>query len=493
MGALKRGLRKTFDQGLGTVAAGAHIFQPGAIGGQTGIFSNLPRTSATGLTVTTDKALGYSPFWQGVRVIGEAMAGVPLFVYEQMDNGDKRKATDHPLYNTLHDQFNPRLTSFQARETMIAHLCTWGNSYWVIQRNGRGQMQLTPLAPERMQIWLDTPDGDPTYVYSSAFGNIHSLAADDVFHVPALAWNGLMGLAPIRYHMNAIGLGLATEEHGSRFFANGVTANFVLSTENGLSDTALKHLRDAAQENHTGLANAWDPWILEEGLKPFTLSMPNDSAQWLETRKHQIHEIARVLNLPPYKIGSVEAGAVAYSSVEQYAVDFVVGSLMPWAQRIEQAIGQQLLGPDWVGNGGRFFAQFQLAGLLRGDAAARAAFYHQGITDGWMLRSEPRELEDMPKVEGLDKPLIPLNLSAIETAESDRWTKWVDRGVPLNRAIAKFDMGAPVDGGDESRVLLRTGDVGLTDADQSADAPPAPGGAPAPTPAAPAAPEVPKP
>ena len=151
MGRFARAARKTFDQGLGTIAAGAHIFQPGSIGGQTGIFSNLPRQSATGVTVTTDRALGYSAFWQGVRVLGESIAQVPMQVME-IDGKNKRPATDHPLYPVLHGRPNPRLTSFQWRETLMGHECTWGNHYSVIRRNNAGSMQLWPLSPERMQI-----------------------------------------------------------------------------------------------------------------------------------------------------------------------------------------------------------------------------------------------------------------------------------------------------------------------------------------------------
>lgn len=403
MGLFARAASKAFDQGIGTIAVGAHIFSTGT------------SRSTTGLNITTDKALGYSPFWQGVRILAETFAQVPMIVYRQLPDGGKERALDHPAYRVLHDRVNPRLTSFQWRETGMGHLCTWGNWYSAVAKDGRGRLrELWPLPADRMTVRSED-NGDVFYDFLTQKGELKTLRRDEVFHVPALAWDGLVGMAPISYHRNAIGLGLATEEHGSRFFSNGANPSFVLSSPNKLSDTSIGHLRDQIKDEKTGLSNAWKPWILEEDLKPVILTMPNDDAQWLETRKHQVHETARVLNIHPYKLGSTEPGAVSYASVEQFAIDFVVTTMTPWYARTEQAAGMQLLGDDWVGAGGDYFVGFPVDGLLRGDQAARYLAYHQAITDGWMVPNEARVKEELNKLPGLDLPRIALNITTVNT------------------------------------------------------------------------------
>lgn len=402
MGMLARAAVKAFDQGVGTIAAGQHIYQSG--------FGR----SNSGIGVSTDKALGYSPFWAGVQVIAGTYAQVPLNVMRRIPGGGKEKAVDHWLYPVLHDQPNPRMTSFQWRETSMTHTLTWGTPYSVIARDGRGRVrELWPLSPDRMTVKADEA-GNIALSYLRLNGTSVPLDPRDVLRVPGLAWDGIVGLSPIKYHREAIGLGLATEEHGARFFGQGAQVEFVLTTPNKLSDKALGHLKEQLETEHSGLANSHRGWILEEDLKPSAISMPNDDAQWLETRKHQVHEIARVLNIHPYKLGVAEPGAISYKSVEQFATDFVTNTMLPWYVRGEQAFSQQLLGDDWTGNGGDYYVQFDVRGLTRGDMAERFAAYGLAIDKGFMTPNEPRELEDWNLLPGLDLPRIPLNMTTVQ-------------------------------------------------------------------------------
>jgi HK97 family phage portal protein len=234
-----------------------------------------------------------------------------------------------------------------------------------------------------------------------------------VLHVPGLSWDGIKGYSVIANARETIGLGLAAEEHGARFFGAGATTNFVLSSPNKLSDDAIKRLKGQVKAEKTGLQNAWEPWILEEGLEPKTLSMPNDDAQWLETRKHQVSDIARWFRLPPHKLADLERAT--FSNIEHQALEYVTDALLGWLTRLETAMGMQLLGPEWVGNGGDLYLRFNVNALLRGDFKTRMEGLAIARQWGAINADEWREIEDLNPIPdgGGQEYLVPLNMTTV--------------------------------------------------------------------------------
>ena len=443
MSIFARAATKLFDQGAGTLAAGAHVLQMG--GGR----------STSGISVTTDRAMRYSAFWDAVRILSEDVAKVPYGVFVRTSTTSTDDASverqgskpdpSHAVDRVIRYQANPELTAYHWREVTMAHALTWGNGYSLKVRDGLGRLRgLYLLATDRMDV--DRVDresqgttltlagelvpitfaaGDLRYRYTRTNGQMVDFSRAQILHIPGLSWDGVKGYSVIRLARETIGLGLAAEEHGSRFFGQGATTSFVLSTDNKLSEQAWEHLEDQIQDEHTGLSNAWKPWVLEEGLKPQTLSMPNDDAQWLETRTHQIRDIARWFRLSPHKLGDLERAT--FSNIEHLSLEHVGDALMGWFVRFESAMAMQLLGPDWLGAGGKHYLKFNVNALQRGDFETRMKGYATGRQWGFLSANDIRELEDMNPIPGGDEYLVPLNMTTVNPDGSITQTTMTSR------------------------------------------------------------------
>lgn len=368
-------------------------------------------TSGSGKSVNARTAIQVSTVYACVRVIAETIASLPLHVYEETDKGVV-KATDHPLYRILHDEPNSEMTSFVWRETMLTHLLLYGNSFSQIIRNGRGHvLGLYPLLPDRMEVDRDSA-GTLTYTYTTAEGATHRLRPEDVLHIPGLGFDGVMGYSPIALEKNAIGLGIAAEEYGSKFFAHGATPSGVLTHPNTVKDPA--RLRESWNKAYGGSANSGKVAILEEGMSYTRISLPNSEAQFLETRKFQVAEICRIYRVPPHLVADLEHAT--FSNIENQNISFAVHTIRPWLVRIEQAIARQLF-PEK--EKGRFYAQFNMDGLMRGDYKSRMEGYAIARQNGWMSTNDIRALENMnpvPAEEGGDAYLVNGNMISVKTA-----------------------------------------------------------------------------
>ena len=344
--------------------------------------------TTSGKAVNERTAMQTSAVYACVRILAESVAGLPLHVYERTANGSKSTKPSHPLYRLLHDEPNREMTSFVFRETLMSHLLLWGNAYAQIIRDGRGfPIALYPLLPDRMAVDRNE-SGELVYTYQSDKGHV-KLRRENVLHIPGLGFDGLIGYSPIAMAKNAVGLALATEDYGATFFANGANPGGVLEHPGVIKPEQADRLRESWQSQFGG-ANAHKVAVLEEGLKFHQMSIPPEQAQFLETRKFQINEIARIFRVPPHMVGDLEKSS--FSNIEQQSLEFVKYTLDPWVVRWEQSLQQALILPSEKAT---IFIKFNLDGLLRGDYQSRMQGYSTGIQNGFMSVNDVRGLEDM--------------------------------------------------------------------------------------------------
>ena len=355
-------------------------------------------SSSSGKVVTERSAMQMTAVYACVRILSEAIAGLPLHLYKYTTSGGKEKSLDHPLYRLLHDEPNPEMTSFVFRETLMTHLLLWGNAYAQIIRNGKGEViALYPLMPNRMRVDRDDK-GQLYYTYTRSYDEPIKdkstsviLRPYEVLHIPGLGFDGLVGYSPIAMAKNAIGLAIATEEYGAKFFANGAAPSGVLEHPSTLKNP--EKLREAWQSQFGGSSNSNRIAVLEEGLKYTPISISPEQAQFLETRKFQINEIARIFRVPPHMVGDLEKSS--FSNIEQQSLEFVKYTLDPWVVRWEQNLQRILLNEDEKKN---YFFKFNVDGLLRGDYASRMSGYATARQNGWMSANDIRELENLDRI-----------------------------------------------------------------------------------------------
>jgi HK97 family phage portal protein len=359
-------------------------------------YSFLFGRTTSGKPVNERTAMQTTAVYACVRILAEAVASLPLHVYEYQDDGGKKLVHDHPLYYLLHDEPNPEMTSFVFRETLMSHLLIWGNAYAQIIRDGAGRvLGLYPLLPDKMEVQRDDR-GNIYYVYSrnsdenpmfKEYGNI-KLKAEDVLHIPGLGFDGLIGYSPIAMAKNAVGMTLACEEYGASFFANGANPGGVLEHPGVLKDPSK--VRESWNSVYRGVNNAHKIAVLEEGMKYQQIGIPPEEAQFLETRKFQINEIARLYRIPPHMVGDLDKSS--FSNIEQQSLEFVKYTLDPWVIRWEQSLQRSLLLP---GEKGKYFIKLNVDGLLRGDYQSRMNGYAVGRQNGWFSANDIREMENM--------------------------------------------------------------------------------------------------
>lgn len=375
--------------------------------------------STSGKTVNEFTAMQTTAVYACVRILAETLAALPLQLYRFTPTG-KERVYDHPLYHILHDEPNPEMTSFIFRETLMSHLLIWGNAYAQIIRDGLGRVVcLYPLRPDKMQVARDA-GGTIFYLYTKTsdenpnvkpYGQV-PLKKEEVLHIPGLGFDGLVGYSPIAMARNAVGMTMACEEYGASFFANGASPSGVLEHPGVLKDPSK--VRDSWNAVYRGSNNAHKVAVLEEGMKYQQIGIPPEEAQFLETRKFQLDEIARLYRIPPHMIGDLDKSS--FNNIEQQSMEFVKYTLDPWVVRWEQAMQRSLLLPE---EKKRYFLRFNVNGLMRGDYESRMTGYSIGRQNGWLSANDIREMEDMnpvPAEEGGDLYLVNGNMTKLKDA-----------------------------------------------------------------------------
>ncbi|MCL2224591.1 MAG: phage portal protein [Defluviitaleaceae bacterium] len=374
--------------------------------------------ASSDVAVNERTALATAGGYACVRIISEAVAQLPLHLYKYEGNGALVE-TGHPLSDILHTVPNPEMTSFIWREVLMSHILLWGNGYCQLIRDGTGRIKhIYPLLPNKMDVWRND-DGEIYYTYyrdsdetrpHEKKGGI-TLRREDVLHIPGLSFDGLVGYSPIALAKNAIGMAIAAEDYGANFFANGANPGGVLEHPSTLNDpTKIRTTWEAIYRGKGAHRIA----VLEDGLTFRQVGIPPDQAQFLETRRFQLNEIARIFRVPPHLIGDLDKAT--YSNIEHQGIEFVMHTVEPWVIRLEQAMDMALLTPA---ERKKYMIKFNLDGLLRGDYKTRMEGYSIGRQGGWLSANDIRALERMtpiPKEEGGDKYMVNGNMVDLKNA-----------------------------------------------------------------------------
>lgn len=367
----------------------------------------------SGVSVNEDNAMSSSAVYAAQKVIFETVASLPLSMYKRLEVG-KERDTDHHLHSLLHDQPNEEMTAFTFRELMQHHLLTWGNAFAEKEIDGAGRtIALWPLNPAKTIVERNTRTKQLEYTTITPDGQSFKLPRERVFHIPGLG-DGLVGKSPIRLHREAIGLAKATEEFGARFFGSGATPGGIIEYPAALDDEAYERFKKDTRDAHSGLSKSHKLMILEQGLTYKQVGIPPEDAQFLETRKFQLNEIARIYRVPPHLIGDLEKAT--FSNIEHQGIEFVVHTIRPWLVRWEQAIKMQLIPSS---EKKKYFAEFLIDGLLRGDIKSRYEAYAIARQNGWLNADDIRDLENqnpLPEGQGGREYLVNGNMIPITKA-----------------------------------------------------------------------------
>jgi HK97 family phage portal protein len=366
------------------------------------------RTSA-GVAVTEIKSLGIPAVWRAVQLIASTSASLPLHPYRATDFGGRALVPTGQAARLLDDP-HPDLTPFELWELAFCHVALWGNAYLRILRNDLGQIrELWPIHPSRVKAGRSSETGVKLY---SVDGSSDALTDREILHIPGFGYDGVCGVSPIRAARMGLGLALAAEEYGAKFFGSGSLATGILQTEQRLTQPQADALHARWKAKRSGLQSAHEVIVLDSGAKFEQLSIPPEDAQFLETRSFQVAEIARMFGIPPHMLQDTDKSTSWGTGIEQQSIGFVVYTLRPWLLRFEQRI-TKILKPEPV------FARFSVEGLLRGDSKARADFYRRMWEIGAYSTNEIRALEDLAPVDGGDARHRPLNMGELGTFDAD--------------------------------------------------------------------------
>lgn len=363
---------------------------------------------AAGVAVTERSVYGLTAWYRAIALIAGTAAALPIHTFK---NQTRERAPKYVLA-----QPSRSATPFEFWQAMYANALSWGTSYARKTRDRGGiVVRLSVIHPSRCQvITIDETDENPAgklFRVTDWRGRTEVLTPYEVFELPYLSIDGQIGLRPLEIFRETLGSGIASERTGAQFWENGAQLSGVLETDKDLNETQATNTLRGFRTAYTGPKNAGKVALLDNGAKYKTIALPPQDAQLIESRKFTVTEIARLFGIPPHMLGDVEKSSSWGTGIEQQMIGFVQFTLLPWLRLVEQRITLDLLPGGWTA--GRFYAEYSVEGLLRGDSAARSAFYHSAVIDGWMNRNEVRSKENLEPVDGLDEFLVPSNLTLV--------------------------------------------------------------------------------
>jgi len=359
----------------------------------------------SGVKVDEEIALTFSAVWACVRILSETIASLPLGVFKRTNDG-RELLLAHPVYHLLHNEPNQFMTSFMFRETIMAFVVLWGNGYAKIQYKGDARIEsldilhpngVTPFIASDGKLYYEVRHSDRTEI----------LKDYEMLHIPGLSFDGIKGKAPLDVYKEAVGLGKAAEGFGAEFFGNGANTDVVLSYPSKLSDKGKKNLGDSFDKKYRD--GSKKTMVLEEGIKVERVTIPPEQAQFLQTRKFQVNEIARIFRVPPHMIADLEKST--NNNIEHQGIDFVTHTMRPWVKRFEQEYDRKLFYESEKYN---TFTKHNLDALLRGDAEARSKIMIAKFTTGSITSNEIRAADGLNAVDGGDQRYVMGNMMPID-------------------------------------------------------------------------------
>ena len=372
----------------------------------------------SGVSVTEQTALCYSAVWAATVFVSSAIASLPCLLFRAIAADDRGREVDDWRYGLLKSRPNPEQDSFIFWQEQAMYLVNSGNCYAEKSYFPTGRVaELWPLPPNRVKPYRDGPGGPVRYEITSETGAKRYADRADVLHVTGqLADDGIVGRGVIRQARESIGLGIATERYGGSFFGNSAVPGGVLEHPGKYNEKAEKNLREGWERMHRGPDKGSRTAVLFEGAKFSSIGIDNDDAQFLQTRQHNVTEIARWYGLPPHILADLTRGT--FSNIEQQDLEVVKYCLRFWLVRLERALGHQLLGPEEKD----LYWEFLLDAFLRGDTATRTAAFVQQFLNGAMTLNEWRRAENRNRIPGEDgdRHFVPLNLVPLDRAGQGR-------------------------------------------------------------------------
>jgi HK97 family phage portal protein len=376
--------------------------------------------SSTGEIITEDRAYTIPAVMACVRIIAETIGSLPLTLYQQTPDGGKKDAVDEDLYWLLKETPNSENTRMEFFETLSGHGAIRGNAFTEIVRNSRGYpLELNILHPD--QVRVRRKNGILIYeVYPlMGQGTPRILFSDDIMHFRLFSSNGITGMSPIEFARNNFGLAISQEEHASKLFSNGAMPGGMLTTDNSLRQDEREAAKQSWQAAHGGVKNAHKIAFLSGGIKWQQISMNAEDAQFLESRRFQLAEIARIFRVPLHLLQELERST--NNNIEHQSIEFVVHTIRPWLVRWESAITRDLLTASQKRRG--LFVKFNHDALLRGDTTTQSEAITKYVSGGIYSRNEAREILDRNPIEGGDEYLVPLNMEPVGKNQNDNATK----------------------------------------------------------------------
>jgi len=365
--------------------------------------------SSTGIPVDETSAITLSAVWASVRIISETLASIPVDVYYR-DGETRRRASEHPVSKLIAHNPNKTSSSFTFRETLAANLCLHGNAYAIIVRDAAARpIELVSVHPNRVKIKVNK--GEKFYTVDDK----KTYSDEEMLHFVGLSFDGVKGQSPLDALRDAIGMGIAAQQFGAEFFANGANMGGVLTHPGRLTDDQIKRLKDSWNRSNAGLGKSNGTAVLEEGMKYERIGIPPDAAQFLQSRRFTVEDIARAFRVPPAMLAEMSNSSTR-ANVEEQAISFVRDTMNPYIARFETEFNRKLFREDELGT---YYVRFTVDGLLRGDIKTRYSSYSIARQWGWLSVNDIRDLENLNPIEGGDTYLSPLNMAPVAESPSN--------------------------------------------------------------------------
>lgn len=391
--------------------------------------------SEAGESVTADSALGLPTFWRCVAILANVVAGCPLRTFKNPGKVEQFPQILDP------NNFNTTYTQYELWNLVVVHLAVWGNAFVLKVRDvgpdgpGSGKIRdLKPIHPSRVEVDLENGEKVFKIIRLKSDGTIDNEAAPlelttfEIMHIPGLGHDGVKGISVIEYCARTLGTTMAADKLAAKFYKNGTMLTGVINVKAPLTNQEqADSIRNRWQQKSGGVGHAAQVAVLDAETSFQPLTIPPEQLQFLQSRQWQANEIARWFGIPPHLVGDVEKSTSWGAGIEEQNVGFVAYTISEFTNRIEQRATREVVMTN------KQYCEFDLDRLLRGNMTERFAAYGVGIVNGWLTRNEARVKENMQPIDGLDAPLVPLNMA--EQSEL---------GMPMGTLTPAADAPAPV-------------------------------------------------